>query len=122
MSARRWCWASWRNRVQFTTESSDDDYIYQIGTIATGSAGSLMALARGDYAASGAHLKSYHFDGAEAHYGADIESEVWTTSTQVYLGSTASATHPTLWLNGDDAMMDATSASYAVDGLSDRTP
>jgi hypothetical protein len=104
-------------RFRFTVATSDDDYIYQIGTIESGSAGSLMALARGDYSASGAHLKSYHFDGASAHYGADIESDVWTTSTQVYLGSATSASHHTLWLNGDDAMMDATDAAYAVDGL-----
>lgn len=104
-------------RFKFTVATSDDDYIYQIGAIETGSTGSLMALARGDYAATGAHLKSYHFDGASAHYGADIESDVWTTSAQVYRGSASSASHHTLWLNGDDAMMDAASAAYAVDGL-----
>jgi hypothetical protein len=104
-------------RFKFTVATSDDDYVYQIGTIETGSAGSLMALARGDYSASGAHLKSYHFDGASAHYGADIESDVWTTSSQVYLGSATSASHHTLWLNGDDAMMSSSAAAYAVDGL-----
>lgn len=105
-------------RFRFDATQSDNDYLYAIGDgLIDTLGGTTMSLSRGNFEGQGA-IQSYHYTGKDDLYGERIGSDVWITSTQLYRGKAqpVGVSHHTLFLDGDDALMDPSDTPYDVLG------
>ncbi|MEM6931110.1 MAG: hypothetical protein AAF602_29525, partial [Myxococcota bacterium] len=105
-------------RFRYDATESDNDYLYAIGDAEIDTpGGTQMSLSRGNFAGDG-NLDSYHYTGKDELLGGRIQSDAWYTSRQVYLGTAqeAGTSHHTLFLDGQDALMDLSDAPYDVQG------
>jgi len=104
-------------RLKVTGPENDTDFIYSAGN--DGAAGHVMSLSHGGDLVNPAVVtdpaQSYHFDGANSHYGDGIYSDRYVTVTQVFYGSpTSDGVQHRLFIDGVDANLSGASAPYSV--------